>query len=166
MWGREAVAAVTSVAFCPSWPVCCVCVCLETVPICNNTGLCLKFRTWIQAAPVFTEAHDSLGRWRNVFGTYRQACTASVCICVSVYTQRAASLGAPPSERQTMFLQLRSPPPSVSAPNHTSGAFPLPRLCPAPPLCFGLSASPVQAFIALEFPEFMPTSRWLTIPLG
>lgn len=128
LWLESSFVSGEGVRESPSWDP-------TDLPICNNTALCFKFRAWIQAARVFTVAHDSLGRWRNVFGTYRRSCTASVYMCVCVYTVSCKSRSSPIRAPDCVFAAAY-PPPSVSARNHTSGAFPLPPLCPAPPLSF------------------------------
>lgn len=102
MWGREAVAAVTSVAFCPSWPVCyvvfvwrlCLSVITSVCALSSERGfrllLCLPEHTTVSVGDEMFLEHT---------GKHAQR----VCICVSVYTQRAASLGAPHQSARLCF---------------------------------------------------------------
>lgn len=166
MWGCEAAAAVTSGAFCTSWPAGYfvyvwrpyICVIVPVCAWCWRRG----FRLLMCLPKHTTESGD-----KNVFGAYGQACTRSVYMCVCVYTVSCRSRSSP-SECKTVFLQLHLLLFRTWITHQVLYCFllyfPLLSSCPIPPLV-SRSCLPRLLF-PQEFLEFMPTTREMTILLG
>lgn len=96
MWGREAVAAVTSVAFCTCWPACDVVLVWDfaylqqhrSVPYVQSMDSSSELLVCLPKHPA-----DSVGDEMFLEHTGQHAQRVCVCVCLCVHS-KAASLGA------------------------------------------------------------------------